>query len=72
MDFIMNDQELLKLVKQHYIFDASLSKAGLIRNIQIMEGNQDCYATNGRGECDESECSWREDCQLDSTAFSKG
>lgn len=64
----MNKTALLKLAKQHQVFDASLNRTELIRKIQLSEGNFDCYATAGRGECDQSECLWRKDCLLESAA----
>lgn len=62
----MNKQTLLKLAKQHQVFDASLNKAELIRKIQLSEGNFDCYAKAGQGHCDQDECLWRKDCLNDS------
>lgn len=64
----MNKNALQKLAKQHQIFDASLSKTELIRKIQLAEGNFDCYAKAGQGDCDQSECLWRKDCMLESAA----
>ncbi|MCK9388452.1 MAG: hypothetical protein M0Q22_08690 [Sulfuritalea sp.] len=61
----MDTTELLKLVKLHCIFGSSLTRAVLIRHIQISEGNFDCYAALGSDECGQQECSWREDCRLD-------
>ncbi len=37
------------------------SKAGLIREIQLAEGNFDCFGS-AWGECDQTECKWREMC----------
>lgn len=39
-----------------------LSKTELIRQIQIAEGNFDCYATATSGDCDQADCAWRGDC----------
>jgi hypothetical protein len=36
-------------------------KADLIRTIQAAEGNFPCFQT-GSEACDQSGCSWREDC----------
>lgn len=58
----MNKKELLKLAKQHCIADLSQGKAALIRCIQLAEGNFDCYAKAGSGECDQGACRWRADC----------
>lgn len=62
----MNRNALLKLAKQHQIFDASLDKTELIRKIQLAEGNFDCFARAGGGECGQSECLWRQDCLCES------
>jgi len=64
----MNKHTLQKLAKQHQVFDASLSKAEMIHKIQLAEGNFDCYARAGEGNCDQSECLWRADCLLESAA----
>jgi hypothetical protein len=37
------------------------SKAAVIREIQLAEGNFDCYGS-ASGECDQTECIWREMC----------
>lgn len=59
----MTKTELLELAKRHYIFDASLSKAEIVRGIQRSEGAIDCYG-NGAG-CAREECRWRADCRLE-------
>lgn len=41
-----------------------LSKADLIRSIQLGEGNFDCFSSATQGECDQTGCRWREDCFL--------
>ncbi len=38
------------------------SKADLIKSIQLAEGNFDCFASAASGECNQMNCSWREDC----------
>lgn len=37
-------------------------KTELIKTIQIVEGNFDCYSTAHHGECDQANCLWRDDC----------
>lgn len=37
------------------------SKKDLIKTIQRNEGNFDCFGT-AKGYCDQSACSWRDDC----------
>ena len=43
-------------------------KIELIKNIQKVEGNFDCFATAVSGYCDQLDCSWREDCFVSSEA----
>ena len=61
----MDTTELLKLVKLHCIFDSSITKTAVIRNIHISEGNFDCHAATGGVECAHPECEWREDCRIE-------
>ena len=65
----MNKNMLLKMAKQHRVFDASLNTAELIRKIQLAEGNFDCYARADQGHCDQSECLWQKGCLLESAAI---
>lgn len=58
----MKMEEIRSIAKLHGINPAKLSKADLIRSIQISEGNFDCFATACNGECDQAGCLWREDC----------
>ena len=39
-----------------------LSKADLIKKIQVEEGNFNCYATASNRKCDQANCLWRGDC----------
>jgi hypothetical protein len=39
-----------------------LDKVALIKQMQLHEGNFDCFATATMGICDQMECGWREDC----------
>ncbi|MDO8465896.1 MAG: SAP domain-containing protein [Gallionella sp.] len=39
-----------------------LSKADLIKKIQVEEGNFNCYATASNSVCDQVNCLWRGDC----------
>lgn len=58
----MKLEELRNLAKSYGIQPGKLPKAGLIKSIQLGEGNFDCFATAYAGECDQFGCSWREDC----------
>lgn len=44
---------------------SKMRKGELIRAIQRAEGNQDCFGAEGRFNCSEYQCSWREDCLTD-------
>lgn len=58
----MNMQEIRAIAKQLEIKSSGLSKAELVKRIQLGEGNIDCYAMPGAGNCDQTECLWRKDC----------
>lgn len=58
----MNMQEVRELAKDFGIKTSRMSKAKLIQAIQLSEGNFSCFASAEEGECDQLECSWRDDC----------
>lgn len=58
----MNMQEVRRVAKVMGIKTGGISKMKIIRNIQLVEGNFDCFASAVTGECDQSMCRWREDC----------
>jgi hypothetical protein len=58
----MKLEEIRNIAKSHSIHTGKLSKLELIKSIQSEEGNFDCYGSASGGECDQSGCSWREDC----------
>ena len=58
----MEIQEIQRIATSCSIDPGTLSKSGLIKSIQLGEGNFDCFATALTGECDQAGCSWREDC----------
>lgn len=66
----MNIKEVRQIAKARAVKSARLSKAELIRNIQRAEDNFDCYGSNYDGTCDQTECSWREDCLVESNKIS--
>lgn len=68
MPSIVDHQHLLKFAKLHCIFDASSTKAALIRAIQYSERDAGCFGNGGNRECNGSICGWREDCLVESTA----
>lgn len=58
----MKIAEIRGIAKAHGIKHDNLFKTELIKTIQIKEGNFDCYGTAYDGVCDQTGCSWREDC----------
>lgn len=58
----MKMEEVRTIAKSHKIKPGNLSKKELIKMIQIVEGNFDCYSTAYNGECDQVNCLWRNDC----------
>ena len=42
---------------------ARMRKGELIRAIQRVEGNQDCFGSAWRYDCPWNDCCWKEDCQ---------
>lgn len=58
----MNMQEVRERAKDFGIKTARMSKLKLIQSIQLSEGNFSCFASASSGECDQSDCIWRDDC----------
>lgn len=58
----MKLEEIKEIAKQHNIKVGKLKKAELIRAIQLAEGNDACFDNGRSGECGQSACLWREDC----------
>lgn len=58
----MNMSHIRTLANLAGINPGRLTKTGLIKRIQIQEGNFDCYATAYHGECNQALCLWRDDC----------
>lgn len=58
----MNMQEIRGIAKDLGIKASRLNKVDLIQTIQKSEGNFSCFASATHGECDQVNCSWREDC----------
>lgn len=58
----MTLKELQTLAKSRGLKTGKLRKFQLIRAIQEDEGNFPCFGSALKGECDQSECSWRADC----------
>ncbi len=58
----MKIEEVREIAKSTSIKPGKLSKTELIKTIQAVEGNFDCFATAYNGECDQADCCWRKDC----------
>lgn len=58
----MKMNEIREIAKSRHLNARGLSKSELIRDIQRIEGNFDCFASAIGGECDQNECLWRKDC----------
>ncbi|MDQ1363430.1 MAG: hypothetical protein QG652_1291 [Pseudomonadota bacterium] len=58
----MNMQEIREIARVRGIKTSRLSKESIIRQIQRMEGNFDCFATAVDRQCNQTGCLWREDC----------
>ena len=62
----MKTDEIRSIARNRQVPVSGLSKANMIRKIQLHEGNFDCYASAFSDDCDQSDCLWREDCLKDS------
>ena len=58
----MKLEQIRSIAKLHSINPGMLSITELVKAIQAKEGNFDCFGTAINGECDQTGCSWREDC----------
>ncbi len=58
----MNMKEIRVIAKAQGVKPLKRTKAGLIRSIQLKEGNFDCFASTQREECNQTSCLWRDDC----------
>lgn len=58
----MKIQGIKTIAKAKGINASGLKKPELIRAIQKTEGNFDCYGSATSGDCDQINCTWREDC----------
>ncbi len=58
----MKLDQIRSIAKSRGINPSRFSKTELIKSIQTSEGNFSCFATAYNGECDQTGCSWRENC----------
>lgn len=54
-------QEVRKMAKEKGVAVGKKNKGELIRSIQLVEGNFDCFGSAING-CDQTECVWMDDC----------
>jgi hypothetical protein len=58
----MQLQNIKEIAKERGLKVSGQKKENLIKQIQIAEGNFDCFATAYAGVCDQMGCLWRDDC----------
>ena len=58
----MKLQEIKEIAKRNGIKAGKMNKTELIRTVQRVEGNNDCFATPYVSDCNQINCLWREDC----------
>lgn len=56
----MND--IRKIALAQGIKPKKLTKAALVKTIQLNEGNFDCFGSATTGVCDQTNCIWGADC----------
>lgn len=59
----MKLDEIRAIAIQHGIKAGKMKKAELIRTIQHLEKNNQCFETGQASDCGQDECLWRCDCQ---------
>jgi len=55
-------QQVRSIAKENGIKAGKATKISLIRKIQQVEGNYECFATSTHSDCDQMGCLWRDDC----------
>jgi len=58
----MHMADIRAIAHNHGIRPLPKTKLALVRAIQISEGNFPCFATANAGDCDQTQCLWRDDC----------
>ncbi len=58
----MNMKEIRIIAKAQGVKPLKRTKAGLIKSIQLHEGNFDCFASARQQACSQACCLWRGDC----------
>ncbi len=58
----MRFHQIQKIAKEYGINTYRMKKDGMIRSIQGVENNPQCYGTERVAVCGEQGCLWRSDC----------
>ena len=58
----MKMQEIRKIAKENGLKTGKLNKTLLVKQIQISEGNFDCFASASNDYCNQANCIWQDDC----------
>lgn len=58
----MKMQDIRKIAKENGLKTGKLNKTLLVKQIQITEGNFDCFASASNEHCDQPACIWTDDC----------
>jgi hypothetical protein len=58
----MKVAEVRELARQHGLKTTRKTKTNMIKQIQLAEGNFDCFSTATNGYCNQDSCLWRPDC----------
>ena len=58
----MKVQEVKAIAKQRGVDPGRMGKEEIIKALQRVEGNNDCFGTAISTGCAQSECLWRGDC----------
>ncbi len=58
----MKITEIKEIAKHLNLKIGKATKSELVRSIQEVEGNQQCFNSNLSEECGQHSCAWRDDC----------
>jgi hypothetical protein len=58
----MNMNQVKEIAKDRGVKPGKMKKQDLIRTIQQVEGNPECFNTNFSQACGQDDCIWRPDC----------
>lgn len=58
----MKMQAIRKMASDIGLKTSKLNKTLLVKQIQLSEGNFDCFASASNDYCDQAACIWKEDC----------